>query len=131
MSNDNDVKVERAKLGTTLCKYVLGPLLAALGVGGFAAANHSRSEKGYELLAQMVNQHEQRLDKIERTPASQPGVTLTGPIIIPGARVDPFERMRSQISKAKLAPDSSKMIINPKYAPPASRRAPSQLREVP
>lgn len=164
MSDPHEVKTARAKFGIAVCKVLL-VVLPALGVGSFAAANHSQSSKGYELLATMVNQHEQRLDAIEKVllrietqvkvSASQPAVSLTGPIIIPGGRVDPYDRikpaLKAPVTKApvakvapvakapltKVAPakapspiktEKVTILVNPKYVAPASAPAPTIKR---
>lgn len=150
MSDDEDEKSGWSKAVIMICKVLL-VVLPAIGIGGYAASNHAQTSKGYELLAEMVNQHEQRLDTIERTldrielqtkkvaPATQ--VSLTGPIIIPGGRTDLWPHHVTKAPSKAPVVNKTTVLVNPKYvAPPASapapkrapqRRAPSQLREVP
>ena len=155
-ATEADVRVEQIKFWglvvTIIITGVVGPSLSFYYANRNAQGNHDQSAKGYELLAAMANQHEQRLDNIEKTllrletqlkvaPATQ--VSLTGPIIVPGGRVDPWPHIVAKVpTKAPTkAPSAAKavVVVNPKYAPaPASvpavhrapMKAPRQLKDV-
>ena len=156
-ANEADVRVEQIKFWglvvTIIITGVVGPSLSFYYANRNAQSNHAQSAQGYEVLATMANQHEQRLDNIEKTllrletqlkvaPATQ--VSLTGPIIVPGARVDPWPHV---VAKAPMkAPPAAKapvktgmtVLVNPKYAPAsasmpirrAPMKAPRQLKDV-
>ena len=150
-----DVKVERYKFWGLILTAVLGPVLAFYLAKSNSDVNHAQSAKGYEALALMTNQHEQRLDNIEKTlqrielqtkAASQPAsISLNGPLILPGGRVDAWPHVGVKAPRLKL--DKTVVTVNPKYAePPASlpakaskakpaalrplRQVPARLRDV-
>lgn len=123
-TTDADVRIEKFKLWGLILTALVGPVVAFFLAKASADGNHAQSAKGYEVLATMVNQHEQRLDTIEKVllrveqqtkAASQPAVNLTGPIIVPGARVDPWPHVVAKApAKAPLvAKAPSKTVVVP------------------
>lgn len=80
-SIENKKKIALAEMVTAICKYVVGPVLAAALAGSYAHCNHQQSAKGYEKLAKTINEdvgkkadlNEARITIIEaQVPASQP-----------------------------------------------------------
>jgi hypothetical protein len=142
------------KFWTAIVTAIIGPVVSFYFATKKGDTNHAESSAGYSLLANMVNQHEGRLDIMEKTlqrielqtrataASTQPSVSLTGPIIVPGGRVDPWPHVATKAPLLSKAPAKAVVVVNPKYAPaPASapvvklpkrapQRAPLRLEDV-
>ena len=115
-------------------KYLLGPILAGLVAMVFSHINHEKSSKGYELLAQALNEQvvshldsiEHRLDRLESKPASQP-INIQR-IILPG-RVDPLDRRvhekAAALSSVVVGSKGMTKVASPPAAP-VHKSAPHQ-----
>lgn len=121
---DAKKKTAYAQFGTAMAKYVLGPLIVALGIGGYATTNHKESAAGYEVLAKALNHEvmdklealEKRVVKLE-TPATQPSsVPTTQPAI--------------KVIKLPIATKAPVMMKAPAKAPSAAK-APTKTAVVP
>lgn len=148
-ANDHDVRVEKWKTWSIIITVIAGPILAFIFAKSGADSNHAQSAKGYELLATMANQHEARLDAIEKAlvrletlmkvkvvevPASQP--VDKPPVRVPVTKAPATKAPTKAPVLTKAAAGSSKFIVMPtsapafKPAPPrAPLRAPAQLKD--
>lgn len=122
------------QLALNVTKIIL-ILLGAAGLGGYSYTNHSKSERGYALLADAVNQSvlyrldrmEDRLDALERKPvaASQPRVVLPAP------SSDPYGDLRKELRASTHVvryPPTAKAPTS--KAPPVRARVPAKLQDV-
>jgi len=126
-------KTAYAEFGSALLKYVLGPVIVALGIGSYSNSNHQQSAAGYEVLAKAMN-HEvmdklEQLDKrvvmlearVALAPASAPA---TQPTIKPpkaGAVKPAIEKAPSK------APIPVKAMIDLKVKAPSPAKAPIRV----
>jgi hypothetical protein len=150
---DAKKKTAYAQFGTAMAKYVLGPLIVALGIGGYATTNHKESAAGYEVLAKALNHEvmdklealEKRVTKLE-APATQPtSAPATQPVVkvvkLPIAAKAPIgvkaPTKAPPVAKAPVrVPAKMDLKVTPasmpvKLAPPAPKAAPKMMKRVP
>jgi hypothetical protein len=144
---DAKKKTAYAQFGTAMAKYVLGPLIVALGIGGYATTNHKESSAGYEVLAKALNHEvmdklealEKRVVKLEgpatqpaSAPTTQPTIKVVKPSIVAKAPVKAPVAAKAPVRvptkmDLKVAPASMPV----KVAPPAPKAAPKMMKRVP
>lgn len=122
---ENKKKTAYAQFGTALLKYVLGPVIVALGIGSYANTNHQQSAAGYEVLAKAMNQQvmaklealETRVVKLEARVALQPA---SAPSSQPAAKLPKAGAVKPAIAKApSKAPIPAKALIDLKAKSPS------------
>ena len=131
----DDVRVERYKLFGLILTAIFGPVVAFYLAKSSADANHAQSSKGYEVLVQMVNPHEARLDALEVKVARLQGVVARVEASGSVGAVPPAAIARPMVGvavgkPAKLVVVGAKAGSTSKPADAASRRVPGQLRDV-
>lgn len=126
-------KTAYAQFGTALLKYVLGPVIVALGIGSYANTNHQQSAAGYEVLAKAMNHEvmdklealETRMVKLEARVALQPA---SAPATQPAIRPPKAGAVKPTIEKApSKAPISVKAMIDLKAKAPSPAKAPIRV----
>lgn len=135
---------EKMKAYVNTTKIIL-IVLGAAGLGGYSYTNHTKSAKGYEILAAAVNtsilgrldQMEQRLDALERKTAAASQPTSApfhiGTLILPGAPKDPHEGLRADLKAMSVAKVVVKTRPAPKDPPSPQKvqmRVPAKLKDV-
>jgi hypothetical protein len=163
MGEEKIVEVKKtayAQFGTALLKYVLGPVIVALGIGSYSHDNHQQSSAGYEVLAKAMNHEvmdklealETRVVKLEArvalqpasAPATQPAAKPPKPPIVvkvlpakapPIAKAPPAAKAPIRVPakmdlKRAPMPASAPTIHKEAPRPPAMKRVPAQLNQV-
>ncbi len=146
MGTDSE-KTAFARMGTTLLRYVLGPVLVALVVGTYSRDNHQQSSAGYEVLAKSINQEvltkieilEKRIVKLEAKvvlqPTSAPATQLAvvkPPKPHPVVKVPATKVPEKAPAKAPAkVPESKAPPIKLPASMPAPAKAPHLMKRVP